>query len=56
MCSWSTDTYTAQEVPNVAAAMPKLTEWLRAHLKGELPIVIGHRTRLRRHALFGCPC
>jgi acetate kinase len=36
-------TYTAQEVPNVAAAIPKLTEWLREHLKGKMPIVIGHR-------------
>ncbi|HUK09469.1 MAG TPA: acetate/propionate family kinase [Stellaceae bacterium] len=36
-------TYTAQEIPNVAAAMPKLTEWLREHLQGKLPIVIGHR-------------
>ena len=35
-------TFTAQEIPNVAAAMSKLTEWLRAHLKG-LPMVIGHR-------------
>ena len=36
-------TYTVQEIPNVAAAMSKLTEWLREHLNGELPIVIGHR-------------
>lgn len=35
--------YPAQEVPNVTAAMPKLTEWLREHLKGKMPIVIGHR-------------
>ncbi len=36
-------TYTMQEIPNVAAAVSKLTEWLREHLKGELPMVIGHR-------------
>ncbi len=36
-------TYTVQEVPNVAAAVPKLTEWLEEHLQGKLPIVIGHR-------------
>jgi acetate kinase len=35
--------YPVQEVPNVAAAVPKLTEWLREHLKGKMPIVIGHR-------------
>jgi acetate kinase len=36
-------TYTVQEVPNVAAAVPQLTEWLREHLNGKLPTVIGHR-------------
>ena len=35
--------YTVQEIPDVAAAMSKLAEWLREHLKGELPMVIGHR-------------
>ncbi len=36
-------TYTVQEVANVAAAIPKLAEWLREHLNGKLPIDIGHR-------------
>ena len=36
-------TYTLQDVPNVAAAVPKLTEWLREHMQGKLPMVIGHR-------------
>jgi len=36
-------TYTMQEIPDVAAAMSKLTEWLRDHLEGELPMAIGHR-------------
>ena len=36
-------TYKVQEIPDAAAAMSKLTEWLREHLKGELPMVIGHR-------------
>jgi acetate kinase len=36
-------TYTLQEIPNVAAAVPKLAEWLREHLQGKLPIAIGHR-------------
>jgi acetate kinase len=36
-------TYTIQEIPNVAAALPKLIEWLHEHLKGEVPIAIGHR-------------
>jgi acetate kinase len=35
--------YTLQEIPDVAAAISKLTEWLREHQRGELPIVIGHR-------------
>jgi len=54
-------TYTVQEVPNVAAAMPKLTEWLREHLEGKLPIVIGHRlvfggTRYSAPALIDDEC
>jgi acetate kinase len=36
-------TFTVQEIPDVAAAMSKLTDWLREQMKGELPIVIGHR-------------
>ncbi len=36
-------TYARQEIPDVAAAVSKLTEWLREHLKGEVPIVVGHR-------------
>ena len=36
-------TYTLQEVPDVSAAVLKLTEWLREQLKGELPMVVGHR-------------
>ena len=36
-------TYTVQDIPDVTAAMSKLTEWLREHLLGELPLVIGHR-------------
>ena len=36
-------TYAAQEIPNVAAAMHNLTEWLREHLKGKMPMVVGHR-------------
>jgi acetate kinase len=35
--------YTLQEVPDVSAAVLKLTEWLREQLKGELPMVVGHR-------------
>jgi acetate kinase len=35
--------YTVQEIPDVAAAVSKLAEWLREHLKGELPLVVGHR-------------
>ena len=54
-------TYTVQEVPNVAAAMPKLTEWLREHMNGKLPIVIGHRlvfggTRYSAPALIDDDC
>ena len=36
-------TYANKEIPNVAAAVPKLAEWLREQLKGKLPMVIGHR-------------
>jgi acetate kinase len=36
-------TFTVQEIPDAAAAMSKLTEWLREHLQGALPLVIGHR-------------
>ena len=36
-------TYTTREIPDAAAAMSTLTDWLREHLNGELPIVIGHR-------------
>jgi acetate kinase len=36
-------TYTVQEIPDVAAAIAKLTEWLGEHLKGGLPLVVGHR-------------
>ena len=35
--------YTMQEIPDTGAAVSKLTEWLHEHLKGELPMVIGHR-------------
>ena len=54
-------TYTAQEMPDVPAALPKLTEWLRAQLKGELPMVIGHRvvfggTRYSAPALVDDEC
>jgi acetate kinase len=36
-------TYTVEDVPDTGAALLKLTEWLREQLKGELPMVIGHR-------------
>ena len=36
-------TYSVQEISDVAAAISKLTEWLGEHLKGELPMVVGHR-------------
>jgi acetate kinase len=36
-------TYTAQEIPDVAGAMPVLTDWLGEHLKGERLLVVGHR-------------
>ena len=36
-------TFTVQEIPDVAAAMSKLADWLREQMNGELPIVIGHR-------------
>jgi acetate kinase len=54
-------TYPVQEVPNVAAAIPKLTEWLREHLNGKLPVVIGHRlvfggTRYSAPALIDDDC
>jgi len=35
--------YTLQEIPDLAAALSKLTGWLREHMKGELALVIGHR-------------
>jgi acetate kinase len=35
--------FSAEQIPDVAHAMPTLLEWLREQLKGQLPTVVGHR-------------
>jgi acetate kinase len=35
--------FAANEVADAGAALPKLADWLRQHLEGELPIAVGHR-------------
>ena len=35
--------FAPQDVTDVGAAVPRLTDWLHQHLEGELPIAIGHR-------------
>jgi acetate kinase len=35
--------FAPNEVPDVDAALPKLADWLRQHLEGEMPVAVGHR-------------
>ena len=38
--------FTAAEIPDVGAAVPRILDWLRDHLKDALPVVVGHRVLL----------
>ena len=38
--------FSGEEVPDVTSSVPKILHWLGDHLKGKLPVIVGHRLLL----------